>query len=142
MLTLLTSLLTGPLIASIMGVVGKYIDKQANKDILQAEIEKAVLGTIKDVSSTQADVIKAEMQSESWLARNWRPISALCFVAVVIFYALWVPITVAYFGWTSPRIGDPLLLETIGLVKICLGGYIGFRSLEKITETVFSRWRR
>lgn len=142
MLTLLTSLFTGPLVKSVMGVFTKHLDVKMNKDVLQAEVEKAILGTITDVSKSQADIIMAETKSESWLVRNWRPISALCFVLVVLFYALWVPITVAYFGFPPPRIGDPLMLETINLVKICLGGYIGGRTLEKVAETVFNRWRK
>lgn len=142
MFSLLAKILAGPLVGSVMGVITKHYDVKMNKDVLQAEVEKAVLGAIQDVSSTQADVIKAEMQSESWLARNWRPISALCFVGIVVFYGVFTPATVAYFGWPAPRVGDPLLLSIIELVKICLGGYIGFRSLEKITDMVFNRWRK
>ena len=142
MLALLLKLLSGPLVGAVMGVVNKHYDVKMNKDNIQAEIEKAVLGTIKDVTETQADVIKAEMQSDSWIARNWRPISALGFVSVVLFYGVWTPATVAYFGWPAPRIGDPLLIEIINLVKICLGGYVMGRTLEKVVETVFSRWRK
>ena len=32
-----------------------------------------------------ADVIKSEATSVSWLARNWRPITMLCFFTVIIF---------------------------------------------------------
>jgi hypothetical protein len=113
-----------------------------NRDILQVEIEKAVLGVIQDVSKTQAGVIKAEISSESWLARNWRPISALGFVSVVLFYSLITPVTSAWFGAPPPRIGDVLLLKVIDLCTLCLGGYIGLRSFEKIADLVFSRWRR
>jgi hypothetical protein len=125
-----------------MGVINRHYDMQMNRDVLQNEIEKAILGTIKDVATTQGDVIKAEMQSESWMARNWRPISALAFVSVVMFYSLVTPISVAWFGTSAPRIGDTLLVEVISLVKICLGGYVMGRSLEKIAETVMSRWRK
>ena len=142
MLSFLLSLLSGPLVTAVMGVINRHYDMQMNRDVLQNEIEKAILGTIKDVASTQADVIQAEMQSESWLARNWRPLSAIAFVSVVIFYSLITPVTTAWLLLPPPRIGDTLLLAVIDLVKICLGGYVLGRSLEKIAETVMSRWRK
>ena len=142
MLSILLKLLSGPLIASVMGVINKHYDVKMNKDTLQADIEKAVLGTITDVASTQADVIKAEIQSEDKITRIWRPLVALSFAFVILFYALIVPITVGYFGAPAPKIGDKLLEWVVQLCTLCLGGYVAGRSLEKITELVFSRWRK
>lgn len=142
MLSFLLQLLSGPIVGAVTGVINKHLERQMSRDVLQAELEKAVIGAITDVTKTQADVIKAEMQSESWIARNWRPISALGFVSVVLFYSLIVPIVVAWFNAPAPRIGDTLLLKVIELVTLCLGGYIGLRSLEKIAETVMNRWKR
>ena len=31
----------------------------------------------------QADIIQSEAQSESWLTRNWRPLTMLTFVALI-----------------------------------------------------------
>lgn len=142
LLKLLTNILAGPLVNAVTGVINKHFDKQINQDVLKADLLKAVLETTNEVAKTQASVIEAEIKSESWLVRTWRPISALCFVSVVMCYAIWVPVSVAYFGLQPLRIGDPLLISIIDLVKICLGGYIGFRSVEKITEIIAGMWRR
>lgn len=139
MLSLLTRLLAGPLINSVMGVINKHYDVKMNKDALQADVEKAVMGVIGDVSKSQADVIKTEMQSDSWLARNWRPMVALSSFGILCFYALFVPITVGYWGWSSPKVGDALLgwINTICLT--CLGGYMGLRTVDKLITSVFRR---
>ncbi len=137
MLNLLLSLLTGPLVNSVMGVINKHYDVQINKDKLQADVEKAILGTITDVTSNQADVLKAEINSEERLARIWRPIAALCLLSVLMFYSLILPIAVGWFGAPPVRVGDILLGWIYTLFGSCLGGYIVGRSLEKIVENVF-----
>jgi hypothetical protein len=52
-----------------------------------------------------------------------------------LFYALWVPITVAYFGWPAPRIGDQLLSWIFDLLKIAMSGYVGIAALDKVLTT-------
>lgn len=142
MLSILLKLLSGPIVGAVMGVVNKHYDVKMNKDNIQADVEKAVLGVITDVATTQADVIKTEIQSEDKITRIWRPLVALSFAFVILFYALFVPVTVGYFGWPAPKIGDKLLEWVVQLCTLCLGGYVAGRSLEKIAELVFTRWRR
>lgn len=141
MLQVLLSLLSGPLVSAVMGVINKHYDVQINKDKLQADVEKAVLGTITDVTSNQADVLKAEINSEERLARIWRPIAGLSLLSVLLFYSLILPISVGWFGLPPVRVGDTLLGWIYTLCGTCLGGYMAGRSIEKIVETVFSRRR-
>ena len=72
---------------------------------------------------TQSKIIVAEA-SGSWLQRNWRPMFAMVLVSIVAFNFLIVPI----FSLQELPL-PPDLWETI---KLCLGGYIGGRTLEKI----------
>ena len=78
----------------------------------------------------KASIIIAEAKSESWVTRNWRPVTMLALVASVLAY---------WFGLTPT---DPVTgLSTIPLsvierlftlVQIGVGGYIAGRSAEKI----------
>lgn len=142
MLSFLLSLLSGPLVGAVMSVITKHFDVQMNRDVIQGEIEKKILETITNVAGPQAEVIKAEINSEERLVRLWRPIAALSLVFVLLFYSLIVPIAVGWFGAPPVRVGDTLLGWIYTLTGSCLGGYMAVRSLEKITEMIVSRWRQ
>ena len=71
----------------------------------------------------QASVIRAEANSESWLARNWRPVTMLVFVALVVMY---------WMGWSFDGMSEAEVLSVFNLIKIGLGGYVVGRSAEKI----------
>ena len=133
----LAKLLVGPILGKVVDLFKAYKDGKLNELEVKAEVERAILDTIDDVAKTQADVIMAEMRGENWLQRNWRPMAAVSFTFIVLFYGLITPIMVSWFGWPPVRVGDILLLKIIDLVTICLGGYIGFRSIEKIAGYFF-----
>jgi hypothetical protein len=136
MLPFLAKLITGPLIGKVVDLVKGYQDRKMSEAALRAEVEKAIMSTFADVAKTQGDVIMAEARGESWLQRNWRPMVAVAFAFIVLFYGLITPILVGWFGWPPIRVGDQLLGWIMDAVVICLGGYIGGRSLEKIVSTL------
>lgn len=69
----------------------------------------------------QTDIIKAEANSASWIARNWRPMTMLSFLVLVIFDTFnWLPSPLAEEAWLMLQIG--------------LGGYVVGRSGEKIAK--------
>lgn len=71
----------------------------------------------------QTDIITAEANSASWIARNWRPITMLAFLVLVVADSLgWLPNPLAKEAWTMLQIG--------------LGGYVVGRSGEKIAKVV------
>ncbi|WP_444917636.1 3TM-type holin [Microbulbifer sp. JMSA003] len=67
-------------------------------------------------------VITAEASGESWLQRNWRPVTMLTFVGLIV--AHWV-------GWTAENLSEDQTLALLEIVKIGLGGYVVGRSAEK-----------
>jgi hypothetical protein len=136
MLAFLAKLVAGPLVGKVVDLVKGYQDKKLSEAALRAEVEKAILSTFADVAKTQGSVIEAEARGESWLQRNWRPIVAVAFAFIVVFYGLITPIAVGWFGAPPVRVGDQLLGWIMEAVVICLGGYIGGRSLEKIVATL------
>ena len=76
---------------------------------------------------SQTDIITAEANSKSFLARSWRPITMLTFLAMIVYEFL------------SPVFGLPsssVPAETMTLIKIGLGGYTVGRSGEKIAAVI------
>jgi hypothetical protein len=67
----------------------------------------------------KADIIMAEAKSDSWIARNWRPVTMLTFLALVVCDS---------FGWLL----NPLASEAWTLLQLGLGGYVVGRSAEKV----------
>ena len=65
-------------------------------------------------------IILAEANSASWIARNWRPITMLTFLALVVLDS---------FGWLASRLAE----QAWTLLQIGLGGYVVGRSAEKVT---------
>jgi len=91
-----------------------------------AEIENSVLVNIltyeKELIKLQGSLIHAEASGKSWLQRNWRPITMLSFLVLVVLDC---------FGLLIFRLSS----EAWSLLKIGLGGYVVGRSLEKIVPT-------
>jgi hypothetical protein len=86
------------------------------------ELEKKFAELDNAIAQHQATVVSAEAQG-SWLQRNWRPITMLVFLVLVILNQF-------------KLLTIPLSEEIWGLFKVGLGGYIGGRSLEKVVSTL------
>lgn len=139
----ITDLLTGGLsgiVGSVTGILDKFITNPEEK--LKASLQVAqmshdlqlqVLSAEKDLAVQQASVVTAEIKSESWLAANWRPVTMLTFVAIIV----WNYIVVGTIGSFVPRI-HPIDIppDMWGLLKLGIGGYIGARTLEKTIPQV------
>ena len=64
-------------------------------------------------------IITAEATGGSWIQKNWRPITMLTFLQLVVLDS---------FGWLP----NPLAKEAWTLLQIGLGGYVTGRTFEKI----------
>lgn len=73
----------------------------------------------------QASVINAESQGDSWLQRNWRPLTMVLFVSLI---------TAKWLGFAAPGITEAMELKLLDIVEIGLGGYIVGRSVEKVAD--------
>ena len=69
--------------------------------------------------AAKTSIITAEATGESWMQRNWRPITMLTFLALVVCDS---------FGWLA----NPLASEAWTLLQIGLGGYVTSRGVEKV----------
>ncbi len=81
----------------------------------------------KQLLSARSNVVLAEAKSDSWLTKSWRPITALILVGLVV---------ARFLGYTAPGVSPAEYVELWSLVKLCLGGYIGSRSVEKVLPAV------
>lgn len=94
------------------GVNGKIIELQAK--VLEYEVK---------VLDAQSSVIKAEALGQSWIQRNWRPITMLTFLLLVVLDS---------FDLLASRLTD----SAWTLLEIGLGGYVIGRSLEKTAPAI------
>ena len=72
---------------------------------------------------SQGRIVEAEAKGQSWLQRNWRPITVLTFLILVVCDS---------FGWLAFRLSG----EAWTLLQIGLGGYLVGRTGEKIVEKI------
>jgi len=87
----------------------------------KAELLGKALDVALSIMQTQSNVIVAEAQGKSWLQRNWRPITMITFLVLVVLNAF-------------ALLKNELAPEMWGLLKIGLGGYVIGRSAEKIVD--------
>jgi hypothetical protein len=85
---------------------------------IEAQLEQTRL-------EVRGQAIQAEATGESWLQRNWRPLTMIWFSILVGGY---------WFGYTPENLSEEAILSLFGLIKLGLGGYVLGRSAEKITK--------
>ncbi len=76
-----------------------------------------------ELLKAKASIITAEANGQSWMQRNWRPITMLTFLALVVSDS---------FGLLAFRLAE----QAWTLLQIGLGGYVVGRSAEKIVPKV------
>ena len=118
-----------PIISALFKTVDKAIDSKEEREKIKSTIQQQVMaGEMKELS-TAANIILAEAKSESWLARNWRPLLMLIVVLIIANNYLFVPYANAFFNW-GILLELPDALWT--LLTIGVGGYTVGRSAEKV----------
>jgi len=90
---------------------------------IQASVTEKAIELDKEVVKASSKAIQAEAASGSFLATNWRPMTMLAFVTMII----------SDHYWPGTR---PIPSELWNLITIGIGGYVGGRSAEKITRII------
>jgi hypothetical protein len=120
-----------PVLGPILGQVAKSVFPNAEDEIkrleIQARLQEALIANQAQIEAAATEVIKAEAEGESWLQRNWRPLTMMVFVTLIV--AKWT-------GYTAPGVSEALELRLLGLIEIGLGGYVIGRSVEKVAPVV------
>lgn len=114
--------LASPLTDIFSNVIDKAIIDKDEVRRLKADFVHQLLSTQSAELEAQAKILVAELSGESWLQRNWRPITMLMFVAFIGSHWL---------GLAAPGLTEAERLAVFEIVKIGLGGYVMGRSAEK-----------
>jgi len=123
-----------PVLAPILGkiVASKFPDPtEAAK--AEAEVASQLWQNAHQLNAAAADIIKTEAASTHWLASNWRPLTMITFVLLIV--ARW-------FGWAAPGLSEAEYLKLWSIVEFGLGGYVIGRSVEKIAPTIADAVKR
>jgi hypothetical protein len=132
LLQLVLGLLKGPL----SQVIDAYVGDVELRRKLKAELETKFAEQLGQALAAQRDVITAEVRSEHWLTRSWRPLLMLLAMAIIGLYGVMLPAIEALAGHPiafRPRWND-IPGEMWDLLMIGIGGYVGGRSVEKIAN--------
>ena len=120
------------LISTIFEPAAKLIDNLHTSDdeklqgqAVLKQLENTITAKMIDYETqlleSQSKIITAEAQGASWMQRNWRPITMLTFLVLVVCDS---------FGLLAFRLAE----QAWSLLQIGLGGYVFGRSAEKITD--------
>lgn len=122
------------IISTILGTIGEVLkgklkNEQERLEIM-GQIETQLIDLKSQLVESARDVIVAETQSDSKLARSWRPLLMYVLMGLLV----WIGVVAPLFDLQEEAINAlervPSGLWT--LLTVGMGGYIGGRSLEKI----------
>lgn len=120
------------LITSLLPVFGNVLDRvlpdTVEKDKIKAELQMQLLQHSSEIEKAAAEVVVTEAKGESWLQRNWRPITMMSFVVIIINNYIVVP-WLSTFG--APAVSLEIPPDMWTLLQLGLSGYIISRGAEK-----------
>ena len=123
-----------PALAPVLGkVIGNLFPDPEQKARAEAEMMKALLAHQAEIEGAAAKIIQTEAASQHWLAANWRPLTMIVFVSLIV--ARW-------FGWAAPNLSEAEYVKLWSIVEFGLGGYVVGRSVEKIAPTIAGAIKR
>jgi len=118
---------------AITGEVTLTPEAKAALDSKMIELEKVLIQVGVETDKLRHNIIIAEAQSQSWLARNWRPILMLTIVAIIANNFVLFP----YLSLFTTKVRMLTLPDHLyALLKIGVGGYIVGRSAEGVAKTL------
>lgn len=123
-----------PALTPIIGqIVGSLFPDPTEKAKAEAEAMRQLLSHQAEIESAAAKIIQTEAASTHWLAANWRPLTMLVFVGLIV--ARW-------FGWAAPGLQEAEYLKLWSIVEFGLGGYVVGRSVEKVAPSIAAAMKR
>jgi hypothetical protein len=116
------------LVSEVIVDKDKANELRASIYAIEAQVATKVIEYEAQLLEAQASTINSEAKGESWLQRNWRPLTMLTFTSLVV--AKWLGLT------ADTGITEAVEIELMNLIQIGLGGYVVGRSAEKIVPQV------
>jgi len=115
------------LLPIINKIVGNLFPDAEAKAKAEQEVVQQLVAHKSEIESAAAAIIKTEAASTHWLASNWRPLTMIVFVGLIV--ARW-------FGWAAPNLAPEEYIKLWDIVELGLGGYVIGRSVEKIIPNI------
>lgn len=114
------------LVDSVGNAIDKIHTSAEEKELVKAEIKKAILNYDLNIQKEVSQRWKADMQSDNWLAKSIRPLS-LAFLLVVL-----TIFTLVDFSFIDLDIKDSWIDLWQLLSITAFGAYFGSRGFEKV----------
>jgi hypothetical protein len=123
-----------PALAPIVSrIVGNLFPDPQEKAKAEAEAMRQLLSAQSEIQAAASEIVRTEAASQHWLAANWRPLTMLIFVTLIV--ARW-------FGWSAPGLSEAEAIKLWGIVEIGLGGYVIGRTAEKLVPSIAEAMKR
>lgn len=135
-LKFISDALGGNLLGGANKIIDQFVDdpqEKAKAEAMLAEEERKLQSAIMEYEQKrieeQSKTVRAEIKGQSWMQRNWRPLTALIFVFIIANNFIFVPY-VSAFGANVPTLDIPQGMWA--LLNVMIGGYTAARSWEKV----------
>lgn len=118
------------LIGPITDLIGKFFpnpEDELKRQQMVLQLQTVLAQHEADIALAAADIVKTEAGSSHWLTATWRPILMLTFGVLVV---------ARCFGVNNPNMSPDEYNHLWTLLEIGIGGYIGGRTVEKVSETL------
>jgi len=130
-MSILTNLLSGgaaKLVQSVGGVIDNLHTSKEEKLAAEAKIKDLVMGYEAEMQKQVTERWKMDMQSDSWLSKNIRPL-------VLVFLVVSTVLMIFIDAGTINFVVEDKWTDLLQLVLITvIGAYFGGRSLEKVKK--------
>jgi hypothetical protein len=129
------------LLLPILGQIGKTVagnlfpdpKDEIERQRVTNEVNLAVLAQAGAIERAASENIKTEAASQHWLAANWRPLTMVTFVVLIV--ARW-------FGYAAPELAPEEYLKLWDIVELGIGGYVVGRSVEKVAPSLIGAFKK
>jgi hypothetical protein len=124
--------------SGVKEIIGQFVADPAAKLAATEKIAEIETGfrekqieAEQQFAEAQKAVIIAEAQSDSWLTKSWRPITMLVMLGMVVYNIVVIGTVATFFPQFHPL---PIPPDAWELLKLGIGGYIGARTVEKVSD--------
>jgi hypothetical protein len=135
---LIVNMVTGLMAGPVNKVLDALVKDQELRRKLEADLQGRLTDHLGKSQELAQAVVLAEVQSEHWLTRSWRPVLMLTLLGFIVMVGLVIPLLDAV--WGAPVAFNPrwqaLPAPFWDFLSVGVGGYIGGRTLEKVAAQV------